>query len=43
MSTGERHSPGFPPIVPRIPEIDFIKVIILGFSDLQRCEKNIKS
>jgi hypothetical protein len=43
MSTGERLSPGFPPIVPRIPDIDFISAILRGSSDLQRCKKNIKS
>jgi hypothetical protein len=43
MSTGERHSPGFPPIVPRMPDIDFISAIMIGFTDLQRCKKNIKS
>jgi hypothetical protein len=26
MSVGVNESPGFPPIVPRIPEIDFINV-----------------
>jgi hypothetical protein len=30
-SSGLNPSPGFPPIVPRIPEIDFIKVTFLLF------------
>jgi hypothetical protein len=30
-SSGLKPSPGFPPIVPRIPEIDFIKVTFLLF------------
>jgi hypothetical protein len=31
MSNGERPSPTSPPIVPLIPEIDFINVIIVQF------------
>jgi hypothetical protein len=31
-STGVNASPGFPPIVPRIPEIDFIKVTVKKFA-----------
>ena len=30
MSIGVRLSPGLPPMVPRIPEIDFISVNYLG-------------
>ena len=30
ISTGERLSPGFPPIVPLIPEIDFISAIYIS-------------
>jgi len=27
ISTGERHSPGLPPMVPLIPDIDFISAM----------------
>jgi hypothetical protein len=42
MSTGVRLSPGFPPIVPLIPEMDFINAILLFIISSQRCKKNIK-
>jgi hypothetical protein len=39
MSRGERLSPAFPPIVPRIPEMDFIKVISIQFQRYKIAKK----
>jgi hypothetical protein len=41
ISTGDKQSPGLPPIVPLIPDIDFISAIQIIFSVSQRCKKNI--
>jgi hypothetical protein len=42
MSTGVRPSPGIPPIVPLIPEIDLINGMDFTF-DQQSCKKIMKS
>jgi hypothetical protein len=36
ISTGVKPSPGFPPMVPRIPEIDLISVIVFCLADYNK-------
>jgi hypothetical protein len=43
MSTGDKLSPGFPPIVPRMPEIDFISAIFKRFVSYTKVRKKLKS